>query len=127
MHGLHLAGRMVQSNDRLSTAVVYYLRHVVVQQEWPSGTTFQEYIGSLRSIIQDAESGLYLSRFMGVWTLAFLGRSQRWRGPGGADWILVEYRPDYGFWVTGFQPRDGLVHVTGSQHRTDGRWLQQPS
>jgi hypothetical protein len=126
-HGVRWAGRMIQSRDRLPVDVVHYLRHAVAQREWPSSTTFAAYLQSLRATIEDERSGIYLSRYEGVWSVAFPGRSGMWRGAWGTDWILVEYRPDYGFWVTGFQPWNGPEHLLGSGKRTDGRWLRQPS
>jgi hypothetical protein len=121
------AGRIVHSNDRLSVDVVHYLRHVVARREWSRDTTFTAYLRSLRATIEDESTGIYLSRYANVWSVAFLGRSGPWRGAEGGDWILVEYRPDYGFWVTGFQPWNGQDHLLGSRQRTDGRWLRQPS
>lgn len=125
-HGLRWAGRTVQSSDRLSVDVAHYLRHVVAGQEWPAGTTLDHYVGSLRQAVRDPDGGIYLSRYTGAWSVAFLAHSGGQRGPAGGEWILVEYRPDYGYWVTGFQPGDGLVHLASPQ-RTDGRWLRRPS
>jgi hypothetical protein len=124
--GAAWAGRTIRSNERLSVAVAHYLRHVVAGQEWPAGTTLDDYAGSLRGAVSDPDSGIYLSRYMGVWSLAFLARSDGQRGPAGGEWILVEYRPEYGYWVTGFQPGDGLAHLASGQ-RTNGRWLRRPS
>lgn len=126
-HGLLWAGMVVQSYDRLNVTVAHYLRHAVAGQEWPRETTIAEYVSSLRAVIEDQRSGIYLSRYAGVWSVAFVGRTGVWRGIRGNAWTLVEYRPEYGFWVTGFQPRDGLDHVSESVQRTAGRWLREPS
>ena len=127
LDGLRWSGRLIRSNDWIGNDVRHYLRHVVAQREWPPTTTFRQYIDSLRATVSDGTGGIYLSRVAGTWSVAFLAQSASWRGMRGGEWILVEYRPSYGFWVTGFQPRDGLAHVTGSPNRTDGRWLREPS
>ena len=127
LKGLTWEGRTIASSDRLPTAVVHYLRHAVARQERPAGTTLDEYSDSLRQTILAPAGGVYLERYFGVWELSFVGPSEQWRGPGGAEWILVGYETGYGFWVTGFQPRDGLDYLTQKPDRTHGRWLQHPS
>lgn len=125
--GQRWAGRILTSSDQLTAVEAHYLRHVVARSEWPPGTSLGEYLASLRAAVENPAGGIYLSRFMAAWSIAFVAPSQSDRGPEGGDWILVEYRPEYGFWVTGFQPDMGLSYLITSASRTDGRWLQAPS
>jgi hypothetical protein len=127
LDGLVWEGRRIASSDRLDNALAHYLRHAIVQREWPPGTTFGDYVESLRRSILDPSGGLYLDRYFGVWEFSFVAASGPRRGPGGADWILVGYQVEYGFWVTGFQPQAGLGYLARTSKRTDGRWLRRPS
>ncbi|MBI4504048.1 MAG: hypothetical protein HY691_00815 [Chloroflexi bacterium] len=104
----------------------HYLRHVCAQQEWPEGTTIERYVESLRQTVSDPASGAFLSRYFSHVQVGFVGRPGRWRGLGGADWLLVEYRVDLGHWTTGFQPRRGLLYLEQDKKREGLRWLRPP-
>jgi len=125
--GIVWQGRALSGRDRLTSAEVHYLRHVVVQQEWPVGTTLGEYLGSIREVILDPNSGLFTSQLRGEWQLAIVRRSGAWRGAAGFPWLVVEYRVAIGHWVTAFQPRQDLALFTESPHRRRQRWLRHPS
>ncbi len=58
------------------------------------------------------------------WHVAIVGRSGRWQGPRGFDWMLVEYRVSSGHWATGFQLRDGLFFFAPRRIK---RWLRLPT
>lgn len=123
--GLSWRGRTLKGADRLTSAEVHYLRHVVAKAEWPRGTTFDEYLASVRAAIPDARNGVLTSKYQGAWQLAILCRSGNLRGPDGFDWILVDYRVGFGHWVTVFQPASGLLELQ-SPRRSDLRWLRRP-
>ena len=53
---------MLQGSDRLIPAETHYLRHVVAQQEWPSGTTLDDYLNRLGAVVLDHRSGVLVSR-----------------------------------------------------------------
>lgn len=96
-------GNVLRGSDRLPPGVVHYLKHVGVKEEWPVGTSLEEYYQSLQEIIEDPESQILVSKISGYWQVGFLGKSGDWRGPAGDDYIWVEYRLGYGYWVTGLQ------------------------
>ena len=125
LSGIVWQGRVLSGSDRITAAERHYLQHVVQVQEWPSGTTLQEYLDSIRDVILDNRSGVLTCRYRGEWQLTVLRRSDRLQGPAGHSWILVEYRVGLGHWVTAFQPRDGL-RVLRQPERTDVRWLRRP-
>ena len=118
-------GRILMGRDRITSAARHYLRHVVLRQEWPVGTSFEHYLASLRVIILDPRSGILTSRYRGQWQLTIVCRSGSMRGPGGFDWLLVGYRLGIGYWVTAYQARDGLraLFEPNREHR---RWLRRP-
>ena len=126
--GLVWQGRVLRGSDRLTAAEVHYLRHTVAQQEWPPGTTLDDYLTSVREVILDPTSGALTSRLSGqFWQLALVRRSGALRGPEGYEWLMVEYRVELGHWTTAFQLRDGLPAVTANPERQRQRWLRHPS
>jgi hypothetical protein len=126
LQGLLWRGRVLRGSDLLSPAEAHYLRHVVAQQEWPPGTTLDDYLASIPWVILDPRSGVLISQYQGKgWHLAVVRRSEEFRGPEGSDWILVEYRVATGHWMTAFQPRTGLTYFDDPRRR-DKRWVRRP-
>jgi hypothetical protein len=82
------------------------------------------YAESIAAVIRDPASAAYMSRYGGAWQLGVIRRSGALRGPGGYDWLLVEYRLETGHWVTAYQPRDRLRFL-GAPERTDLLWLRR--
>ncbi len=117
-------GRVIESSDRLPNSVRHYLRHVVSGKEWPTGTSFADYLESLRTTILDANGGVLLETFPMVRRLTFVAPSGPWRGPHGGPYILVGYNLGYGYWVTGFQPHDERLFNLQSASGVHLQWLQ---
>src|SRR5690348_4030023 len=93
-------GQLINARFRLPPEVRHWLLHVRVNQEWPIGTTLQEYTDSLRRVVLDADSGVFINRYKGELSLGILRETRELRGPGGYDWILVHYRVATGHWTT---------------------------
>lgn len=123
--GLEWQGRAVRGRDMLSPSEAHYLRHVVKVQEWPSGTTLQAYLDSIRAVVLDPRSGVLTCRYQASWQLTVVRRSAALQGPLHLDWILVDYRVAMGHWVTAYQPVQGLL-VLQAPVRTDIQWLRRP-
>jgi len=119
-------GRELKGSDRLPPAEVHFLTHAVARQEWPLGTDQQGYITSIRQVIRDPASGVFLNRYQTVRGLGVVRRSRHLRGPGGADWVLVQYRLGWGHWITAYQPTRGLEELDAPAW-SDIQWLQQPT
>jgi hypothetical protein len=125
--GLTWRGRVLKGSDWLTPAEAHYLRHAVVGQEWPSGTTLGDYLQSIRDIALDPTSGLFLSQFRTFgWHLAIVRRSGRLLGPRGHAWTMVEYRVATGHWMTAFQLSKGLAYFAATTRKA-GLWLRQPT
>lgn len=126
--GVDWQGRILQASDRITPAAAHYLRHAVVQQEWPAGTTLDGYLSSLREVALGTTSGMLVSRFQQrAWQLMVVRRTGTLQGPGGFDWVMIEYQLDLGYWTTGFQLPGGLAQVTGDPRRGGLRWLRWPT
>jgi hypothetical protein len=123
--GLAWKGRTLTGSDRLSPLEVHYLWHVVQLQEWPAGTTLEAYAESIRRVVLDPTSGVFIHRFYGAWQVGIIRESRDLRGPRGREWTLVQYRVSLGHWVTAFQPRAGLAELSKPQW-SDLRWLRRP-
>lgn len=99
-------GKKLEIGDTIPTDVWHYLKHVVVNQEWPDGTTLEDYKRSLEEVILDQDSDIFVSKYNDAWQIGFVHENQGWRGVRGKDFILVEYKVKYGHWTTGFQPQN---------------------
>ncbi|MBI4493018.1 MAG: hypothetical protein HY690_09515 [Chloroflexi bacterium] len=117
-------GAVLRAQDRLPPAELKYLWHVRERQEWPVGTTLHEYIESIRRIIVDPTSGVFLDRYQGALSLGILRESRELRGPGGFESVLVQYRVGLGHWTTAFQPEYGLRELE-EPGWSDIRWLRR--
>ncbi|MEZ0396822.1 MAG: phage minor head protein [Anaerolineales bacterium] len=124
MAGIFWGGKYLKVGERLPTDEWHFVKHVLVRQEWPEGTSLTGYLDSLRAVIRNPESGIMISKYQGIyWQVAFIMQSGEYRGVGGGDFILVEYRDGYGFWITGFQPVDLQRQL--QSYRSDIRWLRK--
>jgi hypothetical protein len=123
--GLVWDGKRIQSSDRMNNGVVHYLRHVIARQEWSSDTSFDEYVTCLRTTVIDSSGGILLHRLHDVWHLTFVSAADRHRGPAGGAWIAVGYGVNYGYWITGYQPKLGLHRFVTDTAKGE-RWLCRP-
>jgi hypothetical protein len=115
-------GALTRLDDPIPTAELHYLRHVVRQAEWPPGTTQAQYEEGLASLAASLQVGILLREVAHFgWHVTIVGRSGSRRGPLGSAWMIVEYRVSDGHWVTGYQPRDGLLFAIRRPRR---RWLR---
>lgn len=60
------------------------------------------------------------------WSLTIVRESRELRGPRGHEWVLVQYRVNWGHWVTAYQPLLGLAELR-NPNWSDVRWLRQPT
>jgi hypothetical protein len=111
--GLIWDGNLIRSTDRLPTGVVHYLRHAIYGQEWPPGTSINDYYASLRAAITDPEAKIAVSKYGDFWHLGFSGSDGTW----------VDYRVQYGYWVTGLRP-ESLEKILSSLKRSFTKWLR---
>ncbi len=124
MAGIVWQGKTLHVGQGLSSDEWHFIKHVLVQQEWPENTSFEEYLESLRSIIVSDVNGIMISRYQGrYWQLAFVGESGQYKGAGGNKFILVEYRVGYEHWITGFQPVD--LERQLEEYRDEITWLRK--
>ena len=120
-------GRPLALYDAANVGEMHYLRHVIAQQEWAYGTLLDEYYESGARLARDRRSGVLISmvgRF-GV-HVAIVGRTGPVIGPGGREWMLVEFRLSTGHWATLMHLRRGLRHFDDPS-RVRKRWLRLPS
>jgi len=122
--GLEWEGRILKGSDRITSAERHYLRHVVKGLEWPTSTTLGDYLQSIREVVRDPASGVFTSRYRGKWQVGFIRRTYNLRGPLGAEWVMVEYRPDIG-WTTAYQPKEGL-EILQDPMRDNLIWHRRP-
>jgi hypothetical protein len=91
-----------------------YHQHVEDDGQWPTDTTPEEYLDSLRQTVLDSRSTIYLTDAdtSHEWSIYFVGRVRRvWRGPDGSSRLLVVFNAEHHRFVTGFQPDDDDAYV----------------
>lgn len=59
---LRRQGEDARGSERRPPAEVHYFRHAGFRQEWPEGTTLQNYLQSIREVLTDPDTGIFLSR-----------------------------------------------------------------
>jgi hypothetical protein len=102
-----------------------YDQHVEQRGEWPSDTTPEEYLESLRSTVTDDRSAIYTTfePELDDWVVYFVGRVRRaWRGPRAGERVVVLFRREPQRWITGFQARNGDAYVDSQ----GGSWVFLP-
>lgn len=113
-------GVVLKGNSMIPPGVAHYLRHVIVQEEWPKGTLIDDYYQSLKSIIQDGRSKILISKLNDEWQIGFLGSSL----PGTKyNYIWIDYRVSRGHWITGLQLED-LDEFLKESKKANLKWLR---
>ncbi|HLI51199.1 MAG TPA: hypothetical protein VKU87_05345 [Thermomicrobiaceae bacterium] len=123
--GLVWEGQQVEAGERIAVNAAHYLKHVVLQREWPDGTTLATYEADAIRIARDPRSGVFVSSWQGQRTVGVIGFLATACGLRGSGWILVEYRVAMGHWVTVFQPVNGLRYID-RPGRARLQWLRHP-
>jgi hypothetical protein len=118
-------GRFIRTGDLIDARRIKYFQHTVRDEQWPSGTSFEEFIESLVAVVDDDRGGVLVDRRPKGWRLTFSGRSGNWQGIYGGPVIIVMYDcADDGF-VTAFQTDRGFAYVEGNEQLVDGVWLRR--
>ena len=77
--GIVWQGQVLRGSTLLPPVERHYLKHVLVQQEWPPGTTLDDDIWSIREASLDPRSGVATRRFESkARQLTVVGQSGRW-------------------------------------------------
>jgi len=119
-------GRAYLRSEKHPTQFAHFLKHAVGAEEWPPGTTEAQYLHSIAEAVRDPVAGIFLCREAGVWQLQYFALAGQWCGPRGGAYILVGYRPAYGWWLTAFQVQSPVAHIARMTNWQDGRWLRFP-
>lgn len=124
--GLLVGRRPIRTGDPIDARVAKYLQHVVREEQWPPGTTFEEYLDSLIGTVEGDGSGVFADLREGGWVLTFVGRSESSEGLDGGPFIVVMYDCQQDRLLTAFQPSRGLGYVEDNERVVDGTWLRMP-
>lgn len=124
--GLRLGRRPIRTGDPIDARVAKYLRHAVRQEQWPSGTTFDEYLHSLIDVVESDDGGVFVDLRGTRWVVTFVARSGVWEGETGGPFIVVMYDCEQERLTTAFQPERGLNYVEDNEQVVSGTWLRKP-
>lgn len=101
----------------------HYETHVVIGREWPDGTTRGEYDASIRRVVGDRNTDIFLSRYAGEPRVTFHSRTlDSERGPRGEEYVVVDYSIEEARWMTAFQTRQPVERFMARSTRSDARW-----
>lgn len=126
IYGQRIGRRTIRAGDLIDIRLAKYLRHAVRQEQWPPGTTFDEYLESLVQVVASDESGVFVDCRNTRWIVTFIGRSGHWEGLDGGPFILVMYDCGEERLITAFQPERGVRYVADNEQVVDGTWLRRP-
>ena len=74
--GLMWEGDILKGGDWIPRLEAKYLKHVVLNQEWPDGTTIEEYAESLAETVRDPTGGVYIELDEETWKVTCVARSR---------------------------------------------------
>ncbi len=81
-----------------------------------------DYKRSLREVVLDPSSDVFVSKYNDAWQIGFIRESRNWRGRNGYASILVEYKVQYGYLVTRYQPEDVVIQL--AKDRESFQWIR---
>jgi hypothetical protein len=118
-------GRAMRTGDLIDVRRAKYIQHAVCEDQWPAGTTFEVFLETLLSVVDDDRSGVFVSRHPAGWRLTFAAPSDIWEGLEGGPVIVVVYDCREDRLVTSFQPPCGIRYVDDNDQVVDGIWLRR--
>ncbi|MDP9382968.1 MAG: hypothetical protein M3Q29_23095, partial [Chloroflexota bacterium] len=111
------------TRTQLDRGQEHYDRHVRDGLEWPVGTSRGEYDASIRRVIGDRNTDIFLSLYEGDPRVTFHSRTlDSERGPEGEDYIVVDYSIREARWMTAFQTRHTVERFMNRGTRSNARW-----
>ncbi len=88
---------------KLSSFEIHLLKRVYEEQQWPVGTTAQQYIADLHSATSHPDSQIWTYRYFAQPFAGFLAPSHVQDATRPEDYLFVAYSPVYGTIPTGYQ------------------------
>ena len=115
--------KLLRQGDRVPTGYLHYAKHVQENVEWPTGTSYNEYIQDLQRVVRDPQSLIVLNKYpAGELQLSFMGPAGKSKGINRTDWIVVNYRVNRSAWMTGNHVEDMEKFLEGLGEK---RWLRR--
>jgi len=125
--GIAWHGRILLATDLIPTAERHYLKHVVVQEEWPAGTGLEHFLLDAMTVALDPRSWVFVSRRDRRELIGVIGRSSlEGQSTSGLEWTSIECNRMSRHWSTVFRPLNGLAYIQSDPERKDFQWLRHP-
>ena len=124
LSGRKWQGNPIKGSDMLGSGVVHYLRHVVFGDEWPAGTTLEEYYDSISQVVQDTQTKVFISRYSGELQVGFIREAGKYAGTKSSGLFFIEFRLSTGSLVTANQAKifDDIINAV---ERSDLKWIKK--
>jgi len=122
--GLEWEGNTIRGSNMMGTGVVHYLRHVIAGNEWPAGTTLEEYYDSISQVVQDKQTKVFISRYSGELQVGFTREAGKYAGTKSSGLFFIEFRLSTGSLVTANQAKifDDIINAV---ERSDLKWIKK--
>jgi len=122
--GLEWEGNTIKGSDTLGVGVAHYLRHAVFKEEWPKGTSINEYYASLRNVVEDKTTKIFIGSYLNELQISFIRDAKELAGKDSGGTILIEYRPKLGYFVTANQVKTELEIIEDAK-RSGIIWIRK--
>jgi hypothetical protein len=88
---------------RVPASEAHLLKRVYYDQQWPVGTTTDQFVADLRLAIQHPDARVWTYEYFGEPCIGLLAPSHIRGTPGAKPYIFVAYSARYGTLTTGYQ------------------------
>jgi hypothetical protein len=98
-----LARRGIELPAQISAGEFHLLRRVFLDEQWPPGTTLEDYVSDLWQAVQHPEAQIWTYHYYRMPAIGFVAPSHI---PGTSvftPFIFVAYSPQYSTIITGYQ------------------------
>lgn len=98
-----LAAHGIQVPTRLPSVERHLLKRIYDEQQWPIGTTVDDYLNDLHQAVHHQDVGLWTYRYYGRPYAGFMAPSHVRAVPRPLAFIYVAYDPQFSTITTGYQ------------------------
>jgi hypothetical protein len=119
--GKEVDGYTLREGQFTKTGYIHYAKHVLVEGSWPNNTTYQKYVESIKTVINDPQTEVCLHMYNGKQQITFiekLGKSFKDKR------IVIAHRVGFDHWMTSFYTSKTTEKIT--KNFEDLKWLRKP-
>jgi len=124
--GLRYEGRILERNTRLPSDAQHWLTHTIGDQQWPAGTTKDQYIAAVRAAVTHPRAQVATYRYRDEDCAGFFAPNEMPQlAPGSRPYVWVTYSATWGGIRTGFQTDAVFAPAGGAGRYVFGNLLPE--